>query len=69
MGMFWLLFYTVISLIIVASYFISAEVYKVLVKNGKGSAKTVRVLTFIGSFLVLLVVIAYVFLANLRFER
>ena len=69
MDMFLVMFAAVVVLIVVASYFISAEVYAVLLRKGSASPKAKRVLTFIGSFLLLFVLIAYLFISNLRIER
>ena len=65
----WLMFYGVIAVIVAASYFISAKVYAVLLKNGNGSAKTIRAVAFVASFLIIFFIIAYIFLMSFRFER
>jgi hypothetical protein len=44
-------------------------VYAVLLKNGNGSAKIIRAVAFVASFLIIFLIIAYIFLVSFRFER
>jgi hypothetical protein len=58
-----------IFLIVLASHFISTNLYRRLVRGGNSYPKTIRVIAFIASFLVIFLVVAYLFITNVRFER
>jgi hypothetical protein len=59
----------VLFLIGLVSHFLSTRLYLRLVKAGNSNPKTIRVITFIASFLIIFLLIAYLFVINLRFER
>ena len=50
-------------------YFVSTKVYNTLKKSGSKNAVWVRVLVFIGSFVIIAVALLFLFLANVSFER
>jgi len=52
-----------------ASYGISNAVYKRLIRAGKSSASVIQVITFIVSFLLLLIGIAALVFYNVKLER
>ena len=66
---YWVIFAVILFLIGLASYFISDKVYFRMVKAGKRSAKTIRVLTFIFSYVLIFAVIWLIIVMNLRFQR
>jgi hypothetical protein len=57
------------SIIFAASYGISNVVYKRLERAGNSSARTIRIVTLILSFLVLFFGIAVLIISNIRLER
>ena len=63
------LFLVILFLIGLAAHFLSTQLYRRLVKTGNTYPKTIRIITFVASFLVIFVVVAYLFLINLKFER
>lgn len=66
---YWVLFAIILFLIALASYFISDKVYDRMVKAGKRSAKTVRVLTFTFSYVLIFAIIWLIIVMNLQFVR
>jgi len=65
----YLLFFAGIALIVLASYFISAAVFRRMTKNGSKSAMVVGVLTFVASVLLIGFAILALILMNVRLER
>ena len=63
------IFLLILFLIGLASHFLSTTLYRRLVRAGNSSAKTIRVVTFLFSFLVIFAAIALLSLYNLRIER
>lgn len=63
------IFFLVLFLIGLASYFISTKVYRRMVSNKNSWAWVMRVLTFVASFLVIFIVVVYLYLSNVRLER
>ena len=65
------LFFGVLFLIAVASYFISTGIYKRLVRSGNTRAFTIsiRVVAFIVSYLLIAATIFYLIMRNVRLER
>ncbi len=61
----------VLGLVVVASiaHLISTLVYRQMKKSGSSSAKTVRILTFIGAFVGLLAIVLYLIFTQVRFMR
>jgi hypothetical protein len=70
MGVLYLgIFILILFLIGLASHFLSTKLYRRLVRIGNSHPNTIRVVTFLVSFLVIFTVLAYLFLINLRIER
>jgi hypothetical protein len=65
----YLLFFAGIALIVLASYFISAVVYRRMTKNGNKAAMVVSVITFVVSVLLIGFTVLALVLANVRMER
>jgi hypothetical protein len=65
----YLLFFAGIALIVLASYFISAAVYRRMTKSGSKAAMVVSVITFVASVLVIGFAVLALVLANVRLER
>lgn len=70
MGLFYLgVFAIILYLIGLASYFLSRQLHRRLVRAGNPYARGYRIAAFILSFLVIFVGVAIVILMNLRIER
>jgi predicted PurR-regulated permease PerM len=67
--LYFVLFLVILFLIGLAAHFLSTQLYRRLVKTGNTNPRTIRIISFVGSFLVIFVVLAYLFLINLKFER
>ncbi|HEY4110345.1 hypothetical protein [Puia sp.] len=65
----YLLFFAGIALIVLASYFISAAVYRRMTKNGSKAATVVGVITFVVSVLLIGFSVLALVLMNVRVER
>ncbi|HWK03765.1 MAG TPA: hypothetical protein VNS58_09040 [Puia sp.] len=63
------IFLLILFLIGLASHFLSTKLYRRLVRTGNSNPKTIRVVTFVFSFLMIFTVLAYLFIINIRFER
>ena len=61
--------YLALVVIALVAHLISTLIFRRMKKNGSKSAVTVRVLTFIGSFLVIAVTIWIILMYSIRFER
>lgn len=69
MGLLLLILIVTLVAAAVASFFIALRVRRQLLKGGNKYAKTISVLTFIGSFLIIFVAVVFIITYNLRFER
>ena len=58
-----------LGLAALASHFISTRIYNRLVQNEKKGATTIRVVSFIASFLIIIVSLFLLFIYNIRIER
>jgi hypothetical protein len=56
-------------LIGLGAHSISTNLYRRLVRTGNPNSKAIRIVTFIASFLVIFIVVAYFFIISFRFER
>lgn len=65
----YLILLLVLALVGLASYAISNVVYKSLVRSGNNAAGLLRAITFVLSFLIILVGVVFLFLNNVRLER
>lgn len=59
----------VLFLIGLASHFVSRRVYRSLVKSGSTRARTMRILTFIFSYLLIFVTLVLLIINNMQFRR
>jgi hypothetical protein len=63
------IFVFVLALSALGSHFVSTQVYKRQVKAGNRSATTIRVVTFIFSFLLIWAIIYYILISSFAFRR
>jgi hypothetical protein len=68
-AMDYLIFFTGVALISLASYFISVAVYRRMVKSGSKAAMAVGVITFVVSVCLIGFTVLCLILMNVRLER
>ena len=65
----YLLFFAGIALVVLSSYFISAAVYRRMVRGGNKAAMLISVITFIASVVLIGFTVLWLLLLNVRLER